>query len=816
MARLDPVLDLASPSPENAPDPDSRRGLVAIFLLSLGVLLLEIALTRIFSFSLWYHFIYVALSVGLLGYGASGAVLAVSERLAARPPVEIVSAAMLLAALGVLVSFFTIAFIPLDPLAIRSNPFELVLLMLLFTLCSSPFFAAGMAMAAAFRAAATPNRLYFADLVGAGLGCAVAVSAIWILGAPGAATAAAAIFATASVIAAPPARRARRVGVGAAIVVGCAAFVALVPFRPSGEKFLAKVMESGIEPIYSRWSPIFRVDLYRSPTEGRKASQRGVSPNFQGTTPRVNFIAHDGGAEAPMYEFKGGADEVDFLRENVAALPYLVTQRPRVLVIGLGGGFDVLNALTHDASQVVGVELDPVTVELVRDYASFNGRILSDERVSVVAAEGRSFLRHSTDRYDIIQLTGVDTLSALSTGAYMLAESYLYTVDAFEEYLEHLSDGGTLSIMTADRHWKGGGARFSLRHVMNFIAAAERLGIRDVAAHVAIVATPADVSEMVLLFRREAFRPEETQAMRRFAESKGFEIWHLPDSAPTTPHTQLLTSDPAEREALLHSLPLNVEATPDDRPFFFHFYRWRDLLGGARWEVDVGHTLATGQLVLVAILVVAILTSVGLILGPLLITRRLRRPGALRFGGYFAAIGLGFMLLEISMIQRSILFLGHPTYSIAVILMSLLTWTGLGSALAGRIRAAEQTLIRAALVILLVLIACYAWGLPVLFARWLGASAEWRYLLVVLLLMPLGLTLGVFFPTGLRVARAHAEAFVPWAWGANGAASVVGSILSIVLAISFGFRAVLLLAAVVYLIGVAILPGPPAGHERRA
>lgn len=809
-ARTDrpPHVTASAAHPDDAPRVDSGRGLAAIFLLSLGVLLLEIALTRIFSFSLWYHFIYVALSVGLLGYGASGAVLAVSERLAAEPPARLVTGSMLAAALGVLISFFTIAFVPLDPLAIRSSPFQLVLLTVLFVLCSSPFFAAGMAMAAAFRAAATPNRLYFADLVGAGFGCALSVSAIWILGAPGAATAAAAFFAVASVIAAPLASRARHLGIGAAIVIACAAFAALVPFRPSGEKLLAQVMRGGIEPIYSRWSPIFRVDLYQTPLEGRKASQRGVSPHFQGKTPRINFIAHDGGAEAPMYEFSGGAAELEFLRQNVAALPYLVSERPRVLVIGLGGGFDVLNALTHDASAVVGVELDPITIDLVREYASFNGDILSDERVSVVAAEGRSFLRHSQDRYDIVQLTGVDTLSALSTGAYMLAESYLYTVDAFAEYLEHLSDGGTLSIMTADRHWKGGGARFSLRHVMNFIAAAEQLGIEDVGAHVAIVATPAEVPELVLLFRREAFRPEETQALRSFAEAKGFEVWHLPDSPPTTPHTQLLRSGPGEREALLRSYALNVAATPDDRPFFFHYYRWRDLLSG-RWEVDVGHTLATGQLVLVAILVVAILTSVGLILGPLWMTRRLRRPGALRFGTYFAAIGLGFMLIEISMIQRSILFLGHPTYSIAVILMSLLTWTGLGSDLAGRLRIDERTLVRAALLVLLGLIACYAWGVPLLFARWLGAAPAVRYLLIVIVLMPLGLTLGVFFPTGLRVARAHTDAFVPWAWGANGAASVVGSILAIVLAISFGFRAVLLLAALVYLVGVAVLPGAP-------
>src|SRR5439155_333858 len=262
---------------------------------------------------------------------------------------------------------------------------------------------------------------------------------------------------------------------------------------------------------------------------------------------------HDGNAEAPMFEFHGDLRELAVLERNVSAAPYVIATRPHVLVIGLGGGFDVLNGLRNGAAEITGVELDPVTVDVVRHHqADFNGGILARADVRAVVAEGRSFLQHSGGRYDVIQLTGVDTLAALSTGAYML------------------------------------------------------------------------------------------------------------------------TADAEGRAQLLRAYPLNIAATWDDRPFFFHFYRWKDLLRPAAWEVDTGHTLATGQLVLGAILIVAVITSIAFIVGPLLSTPALRRPGLAPFVLYFAAIGVGFMLIEISLIQHFILFLGHPTYSVAVILFALL------------------------------------------------------------------------------------------------------------------------------------------------
>ena len=779
---------------------------LAIFLISAGVLVLEIASTRIFSFALWYHFAYVALSVSLLGYGAAGAILASSATLARIDPARLLGWSIQIAIVGVLVSLCTILFMPFKPFAIATHPIYFVATVAFFVLSSAPHFGAGLAMACAFRIGRSPNEIYFADLAGAGVGCLAALGAIWLLGAPAAAVASAGAFLLAGVLVTPRPARVRAATIGGVTIALCAALVVLVPFRPSADKFLAKVMGSGGRIWYSRWSPIFRVDVY-DPPASRTVAARGVSPRFHGPLPQTRFVAHDGTAEAPMHEFTGDMKELDFLAQNVSAAPYVIADRPQVLVIGLGGGFDVLNAIRNGAGHVTGIELDPLTVDVVqRQQATFVGNILSRPDVDVVVGEGRSFLRHAPRRWDLIQLTGVDTLAALSTGAYLLAESYLYTVDAFDEYLDHLTPDGTLSLMIGDLPWPEGGARFALRHVMNFVAAAERRGLDDPAACAAIVAVrngPTDMLE--LLFKPRPFTADEITTLRRFVDDNGFETVHLPGAPPSTPHSRLLAETPAGRERLLADLPLDVRAISDNQPFFFHFYRWRDLLDRSKWEVDTGHAGITGQVVLASILAASIVTALGFVIAPLLLAPRLRRPGRGRFAVYFAALGLGFMFIEVSLIQRSILFLGHPTYAVAIVLFALLVWTGLGSRVAGRIDAPPRTIIAGALLALLVLVPFYGWGLPMLMDRWLGAAALLRYVIAIVLLAPLGLTLGVFFPTGLREVRMHDELLVPWAWGANGGASVVGSIGSIVLAMAFGFRAVLLLAAAVYVVGGAAL-----------
>ena len=452
------------------------------------------------------------------------------------------------------------------------------------------------------------------------------------------------------------------------------------------------------------------------------------------------------------------------------------------------------------------VEIDPVTVDIVRDHSGdFAGHILDRPEVETVISEGRSFLRQNPDRYDLIQLTGVDTLAALSSGAYVLAESYLYTVESMKDYLSRLTEDGIVSFMLTDFSWKGKrGTRFTLRHVANFIEAANELGYENPGAHVAVIAGPGDVTEVEIMFRRNPFRPEQIANLRRYAEERQFSIWALPGTLNGSPIEFLLYGSPQDRENFFENYPLEVRATHDDDPFFFHFFRWSDLLGITARDIDRGHTGATGQVILLALLAFAVGASGALILVPLLISKRLAlgAPGSMRFAIYFGAIGLGFMLLEISLIQRFILFLGHPTYSIATILAALLISTGFGSFFSGRIPVAPRRLLAPTLAGVVLLTIGWLLWLPDIFNALLGTSLFVRAAVTVLLLTPLGLLLGVFFPSGLRIVSPRNADFVPWAWGVNGGASVVGSNLAIVLGITYGFPGVSALGLGIYAAGV--------------
>ena len=790
------------------------RVVLAVMLVALGVLVVEIALTRLLSFTLWYHFTYVVLAVALLGYGASGAFLACSKRLQGLPPLTLVHGSALLATVAGTLALLAIRFLPFRPLEIATDPLQLPLMALYLLAIALPFFACGLAIAAALRHwREHTTAIYFADLAGAGLGCALAIPAIWIFGAPGAIAAGLASLAAAAVVAAPRPRRAVTGALAAACLLATAGVATFAEFRASPDKPFARYVSGGSPPLLSRWSPIFRVDVYET---GFPTSRPGMSPLFRGQLPDARYIAHDGTAEAAIYRFGGRPEELAFLDWNIASAPYRILRDPEVLVIGLGGGFDILAGIHGGARRMVAVELDPITVDVLRDHSrDFSGALLERPEISTVVAEGRSFLRNQGNPYDLIQLTGVDTLAALSSGAYVLAESYLYTVEAMRDYLSRLSDDGVLSFLIGDFHWASRDARFSMRHVANFAAAARELGWSDPASRVAVIASPNPHGLMMLemLFKRTPFSPDEVLSLREYAAARGFELWALPGVRTGSPLELLLTGNEALRERVLRTYPLDVRETRDDRPFFFHFYRWRDLLGVSARDIDLGHAGATGQLVLAALLLFALVASIAFILVPLLVSRRiaLATRGSLRFAAYFALVGAGFMLLEISLIQRFVLFLGHPTYAIATTLAALLVFTGLGSFFSGRSDRPPRALLLPALVALAAVALAYAAWLPGIFQSLLGSAIPARVVVAVALLAPLGLALGVFFPSGLREVGRHHPDLVPWAWGVNGGASVIGSVLAMVLAITVGFSTVALGALALYAVAVAsfLSVGPP-------
>jgi hypothetical protein len=794
----------------------------AVFLISASVLMLQIALTRVFSFTLWYHFAYVTISVALLGYGASGAMLAVFPGLAGRDPGQRLARYATACGLAVIVAYLAFAKLPFHPFELRKQPGTQVPLMLVYyAAITAPFFLAGLCMSVALSTFSRQvSRVYFFDLAGAGLGCLLVVFVMSAVTPPGAVVIAAIALSAAGILFALPRRgpRLAEAAVGTVLVaaLGAAAFFSFT-ILPSPEKFLYNFLsrpEAAGRPGYV-WSGIFRTDHFRWPDENASRAfsyaSWGTSPKWKPLAatraPMIRFITHDGDAGAVIYNFDGDISKLEMFDHSILKTPYLLLDQPKVLVIGVGGGTDIVNAIKNRAEHVTGVELDPHTIDLVATtHADFAGHIYQRPDVTMIAGEGRSTVRHSGAQYDLIQLSGVDTLAALSTGAYVLAENYLYTAEATGEFLDSLTPDGMLSMIFADYAPAVGFPRHSMRQLVLFTEALRRRGIEDAAKHVTVLASSESAPQISMMVRLKPFAPDEVERLAAFAEENQFQAWALPGIPTRSFHASFLRAPPAERERLLANYPLIMSPTTDDKPFFFNFYRWRNLLDNLD-EVDVGHTLATGQIILGLILLFSVLLSVGLILAPLFVFQRKGLPTQGRWGlvVFFAGIGLAFIFVEISFVQRFVLFLGYPTYSLTVVLASLLTSSGIGSYLTGRTRVPPERRLLPLLGAVAAISLLYLLLLPVLFQAFLGSSLALRVVIASVALLPLGLAMGTFFPTGIQIVRRSHESFVPWAWGINGCASVVGTVLAVVLAMSLGFRTVTLIAVGIYALAVLSL-----------
>jgi spermidine synthase len=785
----------------------------AVALLSAAVLVLQIALNRVFSFTTWHHLAYISVSLALLGFGASGSVLAAFPSLRSATPARAIGLYSALSGVSTLLVVTILGGVPLDLGETTRGLGGAATLVLYFTSVSTPFFFAGLAIAVALRAAGpAAGRLYAWDLVGAGLGCLLSVVLMNAFGAPRTVLATGLMFAVAGAIASGAVERRASLANLAAGVLALIAFGPLpssLPFAPSSDKFIAPFLE-GSKTYVSHWSALFRTDLIgQSDGESREGGYRvnGASSTFEGERPPYRLIFHDGAAAALMYRVDSERMEsFDWFRHHVLTSPYLLLDEPEVLVIGVGGGADIINALANDASHVTGIELDPFTVELISEqFRDWTGGIFDRPDVSLVQSEGRHFMRSGEQRYDLVQLTGVDTLAALSSGAYILAENYLYTREAVGEYLDRLRPDGVLSIAAVDHHPSRGLSRHALRFVSLAVSALEARGIEHPSDHVAVISEPQGVALFEVLTKLEPFTDAEVQRLAQFAEAEGFETWYLPRQPmrQLAPFQRVLGDSPQTREAFFDFTFLDLRAPSDDRPFFFSFYKWRHLFEH-RDEIDPGHLMATGQIVLVLILGLAIAFSVVAIVLPLW-----RAGGAgdvpARWGflGYFAALGAGFIFAEISFVQRFLLFLGYPTYSLTVILFAFLSAAGVGSWWSQRLSDDAGRVLPRLAVVLSALIVVYWVALPPLFEALLGTPIAVRAAVTVALCAPLGAVLGVFFPYGIRLTSTLSRDFTAWAWAVNGCLTVVGSVATIMLATAWGFTLVLALLLAIYWAGVA-------------
>jgi hypothetical protein len=781
-----------------------------IFAIAFATLLFELSLIRILSFTIWYHFAYVAISTALLGFGASGTLLAVWPSIGAADPRRALARASLATALCGAAAGVFVANVPLHPMRLAEDRGQLALLVAYLIVVTVPFFFSGITIALALREAAEKvDRLYFWDLLGAGLACGVVVPLMNRLTPPGALTLACAAAAVAAFrFAGSRGLRIAAAAVGL-LLLFAAPFADRLPYVAAESKHSAFFQRDyGARPVYSHWSGLFRTDLFAFPEGGGPRRDWGYSRVAPDPEQRPwGHITHDGTAGTHIYD--RGAGDLAFLDDHVLSTPYRVANpEPNVLVIGVGGGIDIHSAARHGARHITGVELDPVTVELIRDQRDDLARgLLQRDDITLVSGEGRHFVNRSQDRYDVIQITGADTLAATSSGAYVLAENYLYTVEAFDGYLDHLAPGGVLSI--ANGHVNSEEPRAAGRMVSVARHALENRGIDAPGRHIAVIHSRNLIASV--LVKNEPFSKAQLATLAAEARRLGFDPLLLGEVG----HPVFLGLANARGNALqelFDSLAFEVDPVSDDRPFFFRFWRWGDLLDQP--ELGPVHTTALGQLVLAFLLISLSALGALFVLLPLAVFRRrgLTEIGGATLGilGYFLALGLGFMLFEISLLQRFVVYLGYPTYSLSVVMFSLLTFLGFGSLLSRRWVGRETRVLPAAVGAIGVLAFFYMRGLPILQEATLGSPLALRVLLTVAVLAPLGLTLGAFFPLGIRRAEALHEDLVPWAWAINGCASVTGTVLAVVLAMNMGFERVWLTSLAIYALGAAALLLTPA------
>lgn len=797
---------------------------IAIVLISAAVLAYEILLIALFSLIQWHHFAYLVVSIALLGFGASGSLLVfIRPLLRHRFRGFAVSQACLFAfsaPLGFALAQ-RLSFNPEELVWDQGHWLRLALVILLLTL---PFlFAANLIGLALIEYRRGLARIYAADLCGAGAG-AIAVIGLLYLVTPTTALMTVAMlgFAAAAAVWIECQGRPWPALIGLA---GIALTLYLLPTawiepRVSDYKELSQLLRvSGTRIVEERYSPLGKISVIASETIPLRHAP-GLSLNARGEPPPQLGLFTNADAMTTITRFSGRRSDFAYLDDLTSALPYHLSQPDRVLILGAGGGADVLQAWYHDAGQIDAVEINPQVVDLVRHrFGEFSGGLYAQENVRIVIAEARGFLQRGTKRYNLIQVPLLDSFGTAAAGVHGLNENYLYTVEALQQALARLEVGGYVAFT----RWLKLPPRDGLKLFATAIAALEGNGIEAVGQRLALIR---GLQTSTLIIKNGRLSSDEIERLQAFSSARAFDLAYFPgmpaaqanrfnrlDSAYFYVATLALLGTPDERDRFLQDYKFDLKPASDDRPFYFHFVKWSTLAELFELRHKGGSALLeTGYLTLLIALVLAIVLSLLLILLPLIFTPR--EPASVvsfnrfRILAYFVSLGLGFLLLEIAFLQKFILLLNHPLYAAATVLSSFLIAAGIGSAWAQRYAGTlhAQRITATAVVVIILLGGLYLLMLGPLMQFAIGWSLPARILLSIGLIAPLGICLGMPFPLGLAEISIGSRALIPWAWGINGCASVVSAVLATLLAIHFGFNLVILVALTCYLLAAANYP----------
>jgi hypothetical protein len=794
---------------------------VEIFIASFAALLLEISYTRVISFKLFYYYTYFVIGLALLGIGSGGVIVTLSRRVRSASTDTIVKWSLALGATSIALGYLVVAYTKLDTFAIwqygtEGSVTNVARLLGICLALSAPFIAIGVILSTLFgRTPERIGRLYFLDLLGAGIACAVVVFLIGWFGPVATIFLAAAALAGAAlrlqfIDRTPPVRMAAVAVLSAALIVGVVHPSAL----PVQRLEASKAGRYGKKFSYTSWSPIFRVD---------------VTASLPGN-PDVRFLYHDGLIGSAIYRWDGNVASLSRYQfeHDVRALPFSIQPSPpgQELIIGAAGGHEILSSLWFHAARIDAVELNPATYSLVRGkFADYVGHVADYPGVNYVKADGRAYLARSSKRYDLIWYPAPDSYSATNastSGAFVLSESYLYTTNAVADSLKHLAPGGIVATQFGEGNYNGKPNR-TTRYVSVARQALRDRGITDPSSHIIVATSPQSLeiggaALSTILVSNDPFTPAQVDRFTSALEGVPDSVLRYAPGHASTPNTvtQVATDTSSQLDRFYATYPYSVGPISDNTPFFWHFRSFNTVLRNFTHSISQNNASdredTVGERVLLLLFLVATVLAAVFLLLPFVTIRRtwkaLPRKG--RSALYFGALGFGFIFFEITLIQRLVLFLGYPTYSLTVTLMSLLIFVGIGALISGRQKDRIRTLIPLLAVIIAAVSAFYLFALTPTTNALITLPLAVRVLIAFVVLAPLGVCLGMFMPLGLGAVAGlseHGREYVAWSWAVNGFATVIGSVLSTILAMTFGFQVVLGLALGIYLVALASLYG---------
>ena len=720
-------------------------------LLSASSLFLEIVLTRLFSALYFPPYVFFIISFAILGIGIGAAISAIKPSLSQEHWLVIYATGASLSTL-VLVVFAVLT---------ASSDLQVILFILLII----PYVFVGLALSTLFSQYAEASRiLYMGDLIGAGIGAILVIPILNILGTINGILIASVAFSVAGIYFYS---QRHRIIIALSTIIAIAVFMSNFAFdwlnldmaSLATDKPITEVLQNNGEILETSWDSFARTDL--------------VDPGND----RPLRIYVDGGAASIM----PNAGDNPSLTRDIGFFPFATDQPERVFIIGPGGGLDVWFALQSGAKEVVAVEVNPASVAMVEQYARQNGQLYNQPAVQVITDDGRSVLQRSDTSYDLIYLSQVVTLVA-ERGGYALSENTIYTVEAFEDYFAKLSEDGQIALKLYDE--------ITLtRALSTAITALKRQGLSDQdALEHTMIMIDNNVSPAIplLMIKKSAFSEEDSLVLGAIARDVGFEPIYLPHVL-VQESLEAVAKGLASFEVIVKASESDISAPTDNRPYFFQF------------EYGIPQALAplAG--------VVAIITILGV--GLYLVTGLKSSDPIVRFMPiYFAMLGIGFIAIEIFVIQQTRLFLGHPTFAVTLVLATFLMGGGIGSGLSQRFAKSLQEkspyLIPASVVVILLL-----WSLiwNLLSGQFLASPLIVRGIFVVITLIPVTLVMGIPFALGLRLLDSAGQRQIAIAWAVNGITTVIGTVVAVIVSIIGGFTMVLIVGLIAYLIATGML-----------